>query len=200
VDRFGPFDATVPHLVILSTDGVHGVLSADEIESTRARETPDIRDLAKRSRSGPSVNGGRGQRGGGGHGIRDRQDGMMPVGHSDPLPHIPELAADYDLIRELGPGGTAVVYLARDRELGRDVAIKLIRASHVQDEDAVARLVREARTVGSSSTRTSSCSWARGASRTGGWRSSSSTCPGAPSRSGSASKGALPFDEVEASC
>jgi alpha-tubulin suppressor-like RCC1 family protein len=72
----------------------------------------------------------------------------MPVGHTDPLPHIPELAADYDLVRELGRGGTAVVYLARDRELGRDVAVKLIRAAHVQDEDAVARLVREARTVG----------------------------------------------------
>jgi alpha-tubulin suppressor-like RCC1 family protein len=72
----------------------------------------------------------------------------MAVGRSDPLPHIPELAGDYDLVRELGRGGTAVVYLARDRELGRDVAVKLIRAAPVQDEDALARLVREARTVG----------------------------------------------------
>jgi len=64
------------------------------------------------------------------------------------IPHIPELIAEYDLIRELGRGGTAVVYLARDRELGRDVAIKLIRPAYVRDEDAVARLVREARTVG----------------------------------------------------
>ncbi len=66
----------------------------------------------------------------------------------DDLPEIPELAGEYELVRELGRGGTAVVYLARDRELGRDVAIKLIRQSYVQDEDAVARLVREARTVG----------------------------------------------------
>jgi len=64
------------------------------------------------------------------------------------IPWIPELADDYELVRELGRGGTAVVYLARDRELGRDVAIKLIRPAYVQDEDAVARLVREARTVG----------------------------------------------------
>ena len=64
------------------------------------------------------------------------------------LPHIPELAKDYQLVRELGRGGTAVVYLARDRELGRDVAIKLIRPAYVRDEDAIARLLREARTIG----------------------------------------------------
>lgn len=64
------------------------------------------------------------------------------------LPVIPELNADFELVRELGRGGTAVVYLARDRELGRDVAIKLIRPSYLQDEEALARLEREARTVG----------------------------------------------------
>ena len=64
------------------------------------------------------------------------------------LPQIPELDKDYQLVRELGRGGTAVVYLARDRELGRDVAIKLIRPGYVRDEDAIARLLREARTIG----------------------------------------------------
>ena len=64
------------------------------------------------------------------------------------LPNIPELDKDYQIIRELGRGGTAVVYLARDRELGRDVAIKLIRPAYVRDEDAIARLLREARTIG----------------------------------------------------
>jgi serine/threonine protein kinase len=67
---------------------------------------------------------------------------------SNSLPRIPELEEEYELVRELGRGGTAIVYLARDRELGRDVAIKLIRPSHLQDEEALARLVREARTVG----------------------------------------------------
>ena len=66
----------------------------------------------------------------------------------DSLPQIPELESDFELVRELGRGGTAVVYLARDRDLGRDVAIKLIRPSYLQDEDAIARLEREARTVG----------------------------------------------------
>ena len=64
------------------------------------------------------------------------------------IPRIPELEGEFELVRELGRGGTAVVYLARDRELGRDVAIKLIRPSYAQDEEAIARLEREARTVG----------------------------------------------------
>lgn len=72
---------------------------------------------------------------------------MAPDGSQD-LPQIPELEEEYEIVKELGRGGTAVVYLARERELGRDVAIKLIRPSHLRDEEAVARLVREARTVG----------------------------------------------------
>jgi serine/threonine protein kinase len=63
------------------------------------------------------------------------------------LPGIPELEGDYELIRELGRGGTAVVYLARERDVERYVAIKLMHPGYVQDEDAVARLMREARTV-----------------------------------------------------
>jgi alpha-tubulin suppressor-like RCC1 family protein len=73
---------------------------------------------------------------------------MTAANGPEGLPRIPELAGEYELVRELGRGGTAVVYLARDRELGRDVAIKLIRPSFIHDEDAVARLIREARTVG----------------------------------------------------
>ena len=72
----------------------------------------------------------------------------MASGSDDALPKIPELEGDFDLVRELGRGATAIVYLARDRTLGRDVAIKLIRPSYLQDEEAVARLEREARTVG----------------------------------------------------
>ena len=64
------------------------------------------------------------------------------------LPRFGELNAEYEILRELGRGGTAVVYLARDRELGREVTIKVIRATYVEDEEAAARLMREARTLG----------------------------------------------------
>lgn len=54
---------------------------------------------------------------------------------------------EYEIIGELGRGGIAVVYLARDRELGREVAIKVIRDQYLQDPEAMARFEREARTL-----------------------------------------------------
>jgi serine/threonine protein kinase len=54
------------------------------------------------------------------------------------------LDAQYDIIRELGLGGTSVVYLARKRETGEDVAIKVIRATYLEDAEALARFAREA--------------------------------------------------------
>ena len=57
VDVFGPFDATAPHLAILCTDGVHGVLSDDEIERL-VQDTPDIRDLARALAEAALRNGG----------------------------------------------------------------------------------------------------------------------------------------------
>ena len=57
------------------------------------------------------------------------------------------LSADYELVRELGRGGTSTVYLARERATGDEVAIKLIRAKFMEDEEAVGRIEREARFV-----------------------------------------------------
>ncbi len=64
------------------------------------------------------------------------------------LPRFAELNAEYEILRELGRGGTAVVYLARDRELEREVAIKVIRSTYMEDDEAAARLEREAQTLG----------------------------------------------------
>jgi len=57
------------------------------------------------------------------------------------------LADEYEIVRELGRGGTAVVFLARERATGDEVAIKLVRAQFADDEEATARLAREARFV-----------------------------------------------------
>ncbi|MEO7456983.1 MAG: serine/threonine-protein kinase [Gemmatimonadaceae bacterium] len=54
------------------------------------------------------------------------------------------LAGEYSLQRELGRGGMGIVYLARDVQLDRDVAIKVL-PSHLASADARGRFVREAR-------------------------------------------------------
>ena len=60
---------------------------------------------------------------------------------------IESLGGEFELIRELGQGATAVVYLLRDHALDRDVAMKVIRATFAGDDEAIARLQREARLV-----------------------------------------------------
>jgi len=57
------------------------------------------------------------------------------------------LAGEYSLERELGRGGMGVVYLARDVQLDRDVAIKVLPAHLARTPAARERFVREARTA-----------------------------------------------------
>jgi eukaryotic-like serine/threonine-protein kinase len=57
------------------------------------------------------------------------------------------LAGEYSLQRELGRGGMGVVYLARDVQLDRDVAIKVLPTHLALADTARERFVREARTA-----------------------------------------------------
>ena len=57
------------------------------------------------------------------------------------------LAGEYSLQRELGRGGMGVVYLARDVQLDRDVAIKVLPARLARTPESRERFVREARTA-----------------------------------------------------
>src|SRR6267142_5462155 len=57
------------------------------------------------------------------------------------------LAAEYDITEELGRGGMALVYRARDRQLEREVAIKVLPFSLAFDAEFVERFQREARTA-----------------------------------------------------
>ena len=57
------------------------------------------------------------------------------------------LAAEYEIIEELGRGGMAMVYRARDRQLEREVAVKVLPFSLAFDTEFVERFQREARTA-----------------------------------------------------
>jgi beta-lactam-binding protein with PASTA domain/predicted Ser/Thr protein kinase len=51
----------------------------------------------------------------------------------------------YRVLRKLGSGGMADVYLAEDEELGRRIAIKILNDRHASDEQFVERFRREAK-------------------------------------------------------
>ncbi len=55
-----------------------------------------------------------------------------------------DFAGRYRLLRKLGSGGMADVWLAEDRELGRRVAIKILHERYANDEQFVERFRREA--------------------------------------------------------
>jgi serine/threonine-protein kinase len=70
---------------------------------------------------------------------------------TNPSPELLELqaalAGEYSLQRELGRGGMGIVYLARDVQLDRDVAIKVLPSHLARSVTSRERFVREARTA-----------------------------------------------------
>src|SRR3954449_8852840 len=59
------------------------------------------------------------------------------------------LGGRYRLIELLGQGGMATIYRARDNQLDRDVAVKLLRPEYGRDPDFGTRFRQEARAAGS---------------------------------------------------
>jgi eukaryotic-like serine/threonine-protein kinase len=78
-----------------------------------------------------------------------------PAGHS-PTPQPSSdaerlrigLADDFEILEELGRGGMAIVFRARDKAMGREVAIKVLPAHLMKDSALVDRFEHEARTAG----------------------------------------------------
>ena len=56
---------------------------------------------------------------------------------------------EYEILSPLGAGGMGEVYRARDRKLGREVAIKVLLEGVAGDPDRLARFEREAKTLAS---------------------------------------------------
>jgi serine/threonine-protein kinase len=74
-------------------------------------------------------------------GSNPRIDGTSPAWQGERL-------GPYRLLRQLGEGGMARIYLAEHEKLGRICAIKRLHADHFADRITVARFLAEARAVG----------------------------------------------------
>jgi hypothetical protein len=76
---------------------------------------------------------------------------VVVTGMTQPAPEFLDLqtalAGEYSIQRELGRGGMGIVYLARDVQLDRDVAIKVLPAHMARTAESRQRFVREARTA-----------------------------------------------------
>ena len=73
-------------------------------------------------------------------------ESMLAVGLDEPVETLPRTFGAYTLLKEIGRGSVGVVYEALHRDLGRSVALKVLRAGLDTDREARARFQREAAT------------------------------------------------------
>src|SRR5881275_3342847 len=65
------------------------------------------------------------------------------------MPDVMRNVGRYEILREIGRGGMAFVYLARQTDLDRHVALKELAAFHAADPAFAERFLRESRVAGS---------------------------------------------------
>ncbi|HET9992320.1 MAG TPA: serine/threonine-protein kinase [Kofleriaceae bacterium] len=71
----------------------------------------------------------------------------LPRNPDDPELRLDQVLGTYRLMELLGKGGMGYVYRAEHTKLGREVALKLLRADYARRRDAVSRFFQEAKTV-----------------------------------------------------
>ncbi len=70
---------------------------------------------------------------------------MSEASHTEHMFGPGEMADHYKIIRLIGRGGMGEVYLARDMQLGRKVALKIVHSGALGDDMSIIRFFREAR-------------------------------------------------------
>lgn len=75
-------------------------------------------------------------------------DSSLPVRIDDEARSLRDPAGRYQLLGEIGRGGVGIVYKGRDQDLGRDVAMKVLRPEHGSRPDILERFVEEAQIGG----------------------------------------------------
>ncbi|MBI2071749.1 MAG: protein kinase [Gemmatimonadetes bacterium] len=73
--------------------------------------------------------------------------GQAPVEQSEEDIVRDALKDEYEIVKELGRGGMAIVFRAREKQLDREVAVKVLPFSLAFDAEFVERFQREARTA-----------------------------------------------------
>lgn len=99
----------------------------------------------------------------------------------------------YDVVDLLGSGGMAEVYLAHDRVLDRDVALKMMNQRHAADEEFVERFRREARNAASLSHPNIVSIYDQGCSQDGAYYISMELLPGGTLKDRILKSGSLEF-------
>ncbi|MDA7858445.1 protein kinase [Mariniblastus sp.] len=72
---------------------------------------------------------------------------IFEIKDADPDEYI-EATSRYQLSDEIGRGGMGVVFRARDLDLNRDVAVKLLSCGHGNSDEAVMAFIQEAKIMG----------------------------------------------------
>ena len=81
--------------------------------------------------------------------LRDAQDAARLVRPGSPeMPDLSGQSSRYQLIGELARGGMGAIFQGRDLDLGRDLAVKVIREEHRDHPELVRRFVEEAQIGG----------------------------------------------------